>query len=154
MCKHTQWWPVQTAVRCSSVTVKWARVVCWMWFVFIYGAGWKAIGFHMWLRLDHWEITAGLGTASAESTQRPACAPGLTLTSAQGLPASVRPPGTSLYSEENYCIVQRESGSEWATSEQQKHFGLSPAMLYWIAQQSNWMECLSGFWLSRSSAVL
>lgn len=60
-----------------------------MWFVFIYGVGSEAIGFHVWLRLDHGEITAGLGTADTESTQRPACAPGLTLTRAPG-PSCIR----------------------------------------------------------------
>lgn len=54
----------------------------------------RLLGFLVWLRLDHWEITAGLGTVSRESIQKPACAPGLTLTSAQGLPVSVQgPPG-------------------------------------------------------------
>ena len=31
-----------------------------------------------------------------------------------------------------------------------QHFGFSPAVLHWIAQQNDWMECLSGFWLSAS----
>lgn len=72
----------------------------------------RLLGFHVWLKLDHRAITAGLGTASRESTQRPACAPGPALTSALGLPASVSPPGTSSPSEENYCIVQLKPGSE------------------------------------------
>lgn len=66
----------------------------------------RLLGFHVWLRPDHWEITAGLGTASRKSTQRPVCAPGLTLTGAQGLPASVWPHETSSRSNEN--IVELE----------------------------------------------
>ena len=75
-----------------------------MWSVFIYGAGREAIGFHVWLRLDHCEITVGLGTASTESTQRHACASGLSLTSVHGLPASIRPPGTRSQSQKRSTI--------------------------------------------------
>lgn len=65
------------------------------WFVCTDPLGCAAIEFHVWLRLDRSE-------AGAESTQRTACTPGLTpTTSALGLPASVRPPGSGTLSKEN-----------------------------------------------------
>lgn len=58
--------------------------------VFIYSAGCKAIGFHARLRMAPGEITTGLRTTHEESTQRSVFAPGPALTSALGLPASVK----------------------------------------------------------------